>query len=385
MKNVFIAGCAAFFLWSCNSPKAETVPVKRDSIHHANLFPALSEAEVKKYHAAVEEVLNHSLYRSSFNGGVLIAKNGTIVYEKYVGFHDLRRKDSLNADIPFQIASTSKTLTSAAVLKLIQEGKLGLNDLVTKYFPQFPYTAVTIKMLLNHRSGLPNYLYYMEKSPWPRTQQASNMDVMNTLINWKPVQSFRPDSRFNYCNTNYVVLALLVEKASGQSFPDYMQANFFGPLGMSHTFVHTMNDSLVTQSYQHNGALWTLDFSDGPYGDKNVYSTPRDLLKWDQAIYEGRIISQQMLDSAFTPYSNERPGIHNYGLGWRMLLLPNNKKVIYHNGHWHGFNSAFARLTDEKATIIILSNKYNQNVYTSAKKLYNLFGNYDGKQEEGEE
>ncbi|HYK56276.1 MAG TPA: serine hydrolase domain-containing protein, partial [Flavisolibacter sp.] len=301
------------------------------------------------------------------------------------GFHDLRQKDSLHADIPFQIASTSKPFTAAAVLQLAEQGKLSLNDPVTKFFPQFPYTAVTVKMLLNHRSGLPNYLYYMEKGKWPRTQLASNTDVLNTLINWKPTQAYQPDRHFNYCNTNYVLLALIVEKASGQLFPEYLKQNIFTPLGMTNTFVHTMSDSLITQSYQRNGALWTLDFSDGPYGDKNIYSTPRDLLKWDQALYEGKVLSQPMLDSAFTPYSHEKPGVHNYGLGWRMLLYPNDKKIVYHNGHWHGFNSAFARLTDENATIIILSNKYNTNVYTTAKKLYNLFGNYDGKQDDGED
>jgi len=386
LKNVLIAGLALCFVWSCQSSSQENhFIVNKETVEKAPLFPALTETEKKHYHDAVEDVLNHSLYRSAFNGGVLIAKNGTIVYEKYTGFHDLRQKDSLNADIPFQIASTSKTLTSAAILKLIQEGKLSLNDPVTKFFPQFPYTAVTVKMLLDHRSGLPNYLNYMDRSPWPRTQLASNTDVLNTLINWHPNQAYQPDRHFNYCNTNYVLLALIIEKASGLSYPEYMKQNFFVPLGMTNTFVHTMKDSLVTQSYQRNGALWTLDFSDGPYGDKNIYSTPRDLLKWDQALYEGKIIGQPMLDSAFTPYSNEKPGIHNYGLGWRMLLLPNGKKVVYHNGHWHGFNSAFARLTDENATIIILSNRYNTNVYTAAKKLYNIFGNYDGKQDDGEE
>jgi CubicO group peptidase (beta-lactamase class C family) len=386
LKNVLIAGLALCFVWSCQSSSQENhFIVNKETVEKAPLFPALTETEKKHYHDAVEDVLNHSLYRSAFNGGVLIAKNGTIVYEKYTGFHDIRQKDSLNADIPFQIASTSKTLTSAAILKLIQEGKLSLNDPVTKFFPQFPYTAVTVKMLLDHRSGLPNYLNYMDRSPWPRTQLASNTDVLNTLINWHPNQAYQPDRHFNYCNTNYVLLALIIEKASGLSYPEYMKQNFFVPLGMTNTFVHTMKDSLVTQSYQRNGALWTLDFSDGPYGDKNIYSTPRDLLKWDQALYEGKIIGQPMLDSAFTPYSNEKPGIHNYGLGWRMLLLPNGKKVVYHNGHWHGFNSAFARLTDENATIIILSNRYNTNVYTAAKKLYNIFGNYDGKQDDGEE
>ncbi len=386
MKNIVIAGLVSLALWSCQSSSQENhVVPEKDSLVKKPLFPPLSEAEKTKYHDAVENMLNHSLYRSSFNGGVLVAKNGTIVYEKYTGFHDLRQKDSLHADIPFQIASTSKPFTAAAILQLAEQGKLSLNDPVTKFFPQFPYTAVTVKMLLNHRSGLPNYLYYMEKGKWPRTQLASNTDVLNTLINWKPTQAYQPDRHFNYCNTNYVLLALIVEKASGQLFPEYLKQNIFTPLGMTNTFVHTMSDSLITQSYQRNGALWTLDFSDGPYGDKNIYSTPRDLLKWDQALYEGKVLSQPMLDSAFTPYSHEKPGVHNYGLGWRMLLYPNDKKIVYHNGHWHGFNSAFARLTDENATIIILSNKYNTNVYTTAKKLYNLFGNYDGKQEDGED
>lgn len=373
-------------LAGCQSSSQQPVQhSEKDSVVNKPLFPALSEKEKDFYHDKVEQLLNRTLYRTGFNGGVLVAKNGSIVYEKYVGFHDLKLKDSLNADVPFQIASTSKTLTAAAILKLVQEGKMHLYDSVTKFFPAFPYADVTVKMLLNHRSGLPNYLYYMEKSTWPRTQLASNNDVMNTLITWKPNRAYQADRHFNYCNTNYVVLASILEKVSGLSYPDFMKKNFFVPLGMTHTFVHTMNDSLVTQSYQRNGALWTLDFSDGPYGDKNIYSTPRDLLKWDQALYAGIIISKPLLDSAFTPYSHEKPGIHNYGLGWRMLIYPNGKKIVYHNGHWHGFNSAFARLTDENATIIILSNKYNTNVYTTAKKLYDIFGNYDGKPEDSEE
>lgn len=386
MKNLFFAGLILFSIYSCqSSSKPKEAVIKKDSSQHQRLFPPLSDAEKARYHAAVENVLNHTLFRSSFNGGILVAKNGTIVYEKYVGFKDLKLKDSLNADVPFQIASTSKTLTSAAVLKLVQEGKIGLNDSVSKYFPGFPYPGITVKSLLDHRSGLPNYLYYMEKGEWDRKKLATNADVLNTLMTWQVPRAYMPEAHFNYSNTNYVLLALLIEKVSGKSYPVYMKENFFIPLGMTNTFVQTMDKPLITQSYQRNGAIWTLDFSDGPYGDKNIYSTPRDLLKWDQALYEGKIINPRMLDSAFTPYSNERPGIHNYGLGWRMLLLPNDKKVIYHNGHWHGFNSAFARLTDENATIIILSNKYNTNVYTTAKKLYNLFGNYDGKQNDGEE
>ncbi len=382
MKNYLLAGWLLLSAWSCQYSKSEDhapVPSKVKAV--APVFPALSDDEKEKYYNKVEVILQQSLLRGSFNGAILVAKNGTIVYEKYVGVTKPRTKDSITAETSFQIASTGKTLTSAAVLKLAQEGKLSLDDPLEKYFPNLPYPGITVKLLLNHRSGLPNYLNYMERGGWNRKQLATNADVLNTLINWHPTRAYAPGKHFNYCNTNYVLLALIVEKVSGMTFPEYMQQNIFGPLQMTNTFVHHINNKdSVLLSYQRNNALWTLDFSDGPYGDKNIYSTPRDLLKWDQALYGENVLSKQMLDSAFTPYSNERPGIHNYGLGWRMLLLPNQKKVIYHNGHWHGFNSAFARLMDEHATIIILTNKYNPGVYTTARRLYNVFDGYDGKQ-----
>jgi CubicO group peptidase (beta-lactamase class C family) len=141
----------------------------------------------------------------------------------------------------------------------------------------------------------------------------------------------------------------------------------------------------VYPSFQHHGAVWDNDIFEGTYGDKNIYSTPRDLLKWDQALYTESLINPSLLDSAFTPYSHEKPGIHNYGLGFRMLNFPHGKNVIYHFGRWHGFNAAFARLPDEKATIIVLGNKYNRNIYHAASMSYDLFGAYRNGEEEEEE
>jgi CubicO group peptidase (beta-lactamase class C family) len=343
-------------------------------------FPPLDPTETKKYHDLVNNYLQSTLLRTNFNGSILVAKNGTIVYEKYIGFSDPRVKDSITAETSTQIASTSKTFTSAAILRLVSEGKLQLDDSVAKFFPGFSYPDVTVKTLLNHRSGLPEYLYFFEKQKWNRNTLITNNDVVNNLITQKPTRAFRPDARFDYCNTNFVLLASIVEKVTGQTFPNYMKTTFFEPLQMNHTFVYspTTDSSQVTKSYNWDGRAWPMDFSDGPYGDKNIYSTPRDLLKWDQALYNGQVLEQKLLDTAFTAYSNERKTQHNYGLGWRLLEFNNDKRVIYHNGRWHGFNSAFARLTDEKVTIIILGNKYNRNVYTTARKLYNLFGNYGG-------
>jgi CubicO group peptidase (beta-lactamase class C family) len=388
LKACVFAFCLAICLWSCqsSSSKDKVVPASvKDSALSMAPPPQLSPAEYKRYHEAISEFVDRYLPERLFNGGILVAKNGVIVYERYCGFSNRKTKDSITANTSLQIASTGKTLTSAAILKLVQEGKMSLDDSVSKFFPGFPY-AVTVKMLLNHRSGLPNYLYYMEKMGWNRHITATNQDVLNTLINWHPTQAYRPNVHFNYNNTNYVLLALIIEKVSGMSYPEYMKKNFFEPLHMDHTFVKTQADSAnVVYSYQPNGALWMPDLTDGPYGDKNIYSTPRDLLKWDQALYTNAILSKQMLDSAFTPYSNERPGIKNYGLGWHLLILPNGKKVIYHNGRWHGFNSAFARLTDEHITIIMECNKINMGVYQISKKMYNLFGAYDGRQDDKSE
>lgn len=388
MKNKLLSCLFLAAICSCHSQKNEPPVLKNDTSQQAFATPHLPKEEIQKYHKAVEEVLNKNLLRGSFNGAILVAKNGDIVYENYVGFQDPRKKnkDSLVAETPFQIASTGKTMTSAAVLKLWQEGKLSLDDDVTKYFPGFPYPGITVKSLLNQRSGLPNYLYYMEKGDWNRKQQATNTDVLNTLINWKPAKAANADKRFHYCNTNYVLLALIVEKLSGLSFPEFMKQTIFEPLGMKNTFVIGLGEQAnQMQSFQANNLVWSLDFSDGPYGDKNIYSTPRDLLIWDRALTEGKLLNEKTLDAAYTPYSNEKPGIKNYGLGWRMLLYPGGKKVIYHNGHWHGFNSAFARLPAENATIIIISNKHNNSVYSTAKKLYEVFGRYEGKEEVGAE
>lgn len=362
----------------CGSPsEGKSNTLEKHAPAYTAEFSKLSPAEARRYHEVVESFFQ-PLIRSGFSGGILIAKQGTILYEHYTGLSNHLRRDSIDAETPLQIASTTKTLTAGAILQLVQNNKLSLSDSLEQFFPGFPYPGITIKMLLNHRSGLPNYLYYLEGGLWDKKKFLTNADVLNTLIQLKPPKAFNPDTRFQYCNTNYVLLALIVEKLSGLSYPEYMKQNIFEPLGMSHSFVYQPADTSVhTLSYNAGGGIWAQDYTDGPYGDKNIYSTPRDLLKWDQALYSNKFIAKALLDAAFTPYSNERPGQHNYGLGFRMLLLENGKKVIYHNGRWHGFNSAFSRLPDEKATIIILGNKYRSTIYTVARKAYNLFGDYE--------
>lgn len=318
---------------------------------------------------------------------MLIAKNGAVLYEKYIGLVDLRKKDSITAATTFHIASTSKTFTAMAILRMVQENKLSLNDTITKFFPGLPYPGITVKMLLNHRSGLPNYVYFVPNSKWDKKKIAVNSDVLHILYSEQPKRSFPPGTHFSYSNTNFVLLALIIEKISGELFPQYMKKHIFDPLHMESTHIFSLADTVApTPSFNGNGSYFQNDFLEGTYGDKNVYTTPRDLLKWDQALYTDQFIGKALLDSAFAGYSFEKKSVHNYGLGWRLLLLPNGKKVVYHFGRWHGFNAAFARLTDEKATIIILGNRFTRNIYNTAHLCYDIFGDYlQGKNKEEEE
>jgi CubicO group peptidase (beta-lactamase class C family) len=383
LKNfLYTIAIIAVIAYGCNQAapaKKETVVQAEDSLLYYPPTPGtLDKQEFRHYVRLLNTFFESNLLSRNFNGSILIAKNGVPLYEKYVGFSDLRTKDPMTDSTPIHIASTSKTFTAIAILRLVQEGKLSLDDSIQRFFPNLPYQGVTVKMLLNHRSGLPNYVYFMEKAKWDKTKQVTNNDMLQVLYTEQPGKYYQAGKRFSYSNTNFVLLAMIIEKITGTPFPQFMQQKFFTPLQMKHTFVFTLADmGKVISSYNYNNTVWDNDFLEGTYGDKNVYSTPRDLLKWDQALYTDQLIRKSLLDTAFMPYSNERPSIHNYGLGFRMLNLRNGKKIIYHFGRWHGFNAAFARLTDEKATIIILGNKFNRNIYSVAHKAYDLFGTYE--------
>ncbi|CAN5214991.1 serine hydrolase domain-containing protein [soil metagenome] len=380
MKRTFSLLFLIFFLFiytSCKSKSARVQSSKNDSGYVAPVPGNITEQEASRYKNEIEYFFNKHLMPRGFNGAILIAKKGNIIFEKYNGFEDIRKKyKTIDEHSKFHLASLSKTFTAMAVLKLQEQGKLNINDTLNKYFPAFPYPNITVKMLLTHRSGMPNYVYFMEKLGWDKHQYLKNEDVLDYLIKFKPPYTSIPGKHFTYCNTNYILLSLIIEKASEERYADYLQKTFFTPLQMNDTYVFSLADTLTAMpSYNVKGIQERLTYLDGGTGDKNIYSTVRDILKWDQALYSGQLFHQSTLDSAFTPYSNEKPGIKNYGLGWRMNIYPNGKKIVFHTGWWHGNNSILIRLMADSATIIVVANKYNRGVYET-KKLANIFQNY---------
>ena len=389
MKTICCYFLAASFLVCCGQTPANNPTVKaQDSTllalavsHPKPLHPE----EMKAYSNASRRFFD-SLFSHGFNGGLVVAHNGFVVYERYSGFTDPRkRKDSVNIHTAFHLASVSKTFTAMAILKLWQEGKLDIHDDISKYLSGFP-PGITIKNLLSQRSGLRNYVHFMDQSGWDKRKYLTNADLLQYIIlHHAEVIYTTAGHHFEYSNTNYAFLALIIEKVSGESYNEFLTKSFFQPLQMQDTYVYSIQDTTkATHSYKMNGRLYPMEYLDMVYGDKNIYSTPEDMLKWDAALRGGVMFKQSTLDSAYAPYSLEKRGKRNYGLGWRMIVYPDGKKLIYHNGWWHGNRTVFIRMMEENATIVALSNNDNKRVY-AAKKLCDIFGNYQQGHEKYDE
>lgn len=299
-------------------------------------------------------------YRQRFNGNVLIAHNGKVLFSGSFGYANYRKKIPLTDSSQFQLGSVSKQFTAVAIMMLKEKGKIDYNDSIQTYFPEFPYHGITIQMLLDHRSGLPNYIYLCSSVCRNQCEYIDNMDVVKYLIKHKPPRYFRPNLRFNYSNTNYALLAAIVEKITDTTFSAFMKKNVFAPLHMNHTFVYDKNDTTIenkVQGYNANYGRSGFDFLDGVTGDKGVYSTVGDLLKWDQALYSNTLLKQATLQAAFKPHGRWVRN-HNYGYGWWLMPFGNDT-LTYHDGWWHGFNCAFIRDRKYHNTIIVLSNHIN--------------------------
>lgn len=319
-------------------------------------------------------------------GGFLVAKGDEILYESYRGFAEDNKQVPINDTVALHVASISKSITAMAMMKLIDVGKLNIDDPVTKFFPKFPYPKVTVFTLLSQRSGLPKYEHLIGKiAPKPAEfdkKYLSNQDILNVLIQYKPELARETNTGFMYCNTNYAMLALLIEHVTKMPFPEAMQQIVFRPLKMKNTYIlqEKQMASAAKSFYQRGPKVYPYDQLDLIYGDKNVYTTPRDLLNFSKAMYAKNFLTPELYEKIFQPYSNEKPGINNYGIGFRMKIFDNGEKLTYHNGWWHGTNSVFAHLLKSNVTIIAIGNKYSSRVY-SALALSGLFENFPYERE----
>ena len=312
--------------------------------------------------------------RHDFHGSVLIAKNGKVVFKEHYGYADFKERTKIDDNSVFQLASVSKQFTAAAVLILKDRKQLSLDDKVTKFFPDFPYEEVNIRHLLNHTSGLPKY-FWLAEHKWDKEYAPSNDEMMDLIAEHKLDRFFRAGSNFDYSNTGYFVLSAIVEKVSNKEFGQFLQDEIFVPLNMRQTFVYRFGQDSIKEDqlsgYRLYRRRWHAPIkgtvNDAVVGDKNVYSTTEDMLKWVQGLNSGRLISSQSLEEMYskgvTRYNRQVP----YGFGFR-IKEDDAQKVIYHNGRWNGFSTSLMQYPDDDLVVITLEHSsYNSMKYLNAK------------------
>lgn len=318
---------------------------------------------------------------NEMNGSLLFSTNGEIVYKKSFGYADFEKKIPDSDSTLFQLASVSKTFTSVAIMQLKEKNKLKLDDHFVKYFPDFPFPTITIRQLLSHTSGLSDDIFdsLINKQ---KDKIFTNNDVMPALQLYASHHSllFTPGERWSYASVGFELLALLVEKLSHQSFPEYVQKYIFQPAGMTHSYIQTnlsqTRDKNRSTNYQFNNHFemklqlmdtlpdwkeWTYNLT-GLYGAGNVVSNTVDLFKYGEALFNGKLLNQNSLNEIFTPvklHNGENnkavPGTTE-GLGWFIFTDTTNGKIVWHSGAAPGIQTLFARNITKKETYIVLQN-----------------------------
>lgn len=376
-KNVLLSIITLLIFGSCShGNSSKSVPTEEAATRVADT--SVLKYNPKNEDKRIDNVMQDLHRHRGFNGNVLVAKKGKIIYEKSFGWADYLHRDSLNLQSQFELASVSKTMTSTAILMLMERGKLRLNQDVREFFPNFPYAGITIRLLLTHRSGMMNYVYFVDDlyraQHKDQRKGLTNMDVMNLIAQYKPHPFNRPDVRFLYNNSNFMVLGAIIEKVSGKPYAQFMKDNVFIPAGMKHTAVYSkaVYNKIPVHVVGHDRGQWKYsvaqNFLDGPVGDKGIYSTVGDLFMFDRALRAGLLLKKQTLDSAYVPRNPMLHGHFSYGYGWRIFEAP-GQQVIYHTGWWHGFRHIYLRDMKNDITIVLLSNLANG----SLLKLDDLF------------
>ncbi len=300
---------------------------------------------------------------TSFNGTVLFAERGRIIFEKSYGFADWKKKDSLTIESTFNLASASKPFTSVAILQLVEQGKINLTDAVEKHIPSFPYTGIDIHQLLTHRSGLSKYDHFCDQpdSIWPdKHKSIHNKDVVDIMAEIIPQVAYSPNTHHYYSNTNYMLLAQIIENVSGLTYKEYLQQNIFNPCKMNNTVLYSRDNKneLINpvKGYTGNYTECIDIYLNGAVGDKGIYSNVNDMLKFDQALSNGKLLSDESLELAFTEHNEQKNNGQNYGYGFRLTYDYVKGKIPFHTGWWKGFRTYFIRIPLKQQTIIVLSN-----------------------------
>lgn len=358
------------------------------------------------------------------NGTLIIARHDTIILERSYGFLQLYKKNTNYRNVQesqldelrlhpdnkmwktalFDLASISKQFTAAAILKLCDEGLISLQDTLGKLVPELPYRKVTVRQLLTHTTGIPEYFNF-KYDIFDTSTFVDNEQLIQVLKRQRYPLDFPSGTRFEYRNTNYAILATIVERVSGQSFEAYVHDNFFGPAGMNDTFFFTelidtnrrwpaakkgdiytpyawINPEItlpITRGHKKDGSLALYDRFNGILGDKGIYSNVEDMIRWTNAYFiRYDLLPEEWVARASTRQNTLKNGIlpkQSYGYGLRLEESPTHGLLVYHGGLWDGYQNLWLYRPKDNLQIVFLSNYYNGAHAGKSDEVLNIIDN----------
>lgn len=344
---------------------------------------------------ALEAFFTERSGRDGLNGSILIARNGKPIYRKYVGLADREAGRTVDASTEFELASIGKLFTAVAVLQLVERGKVQLDAPFVRYFPEFPYRPMTVRQLLSHSSGLSDQdmagfveAYAPKLAPRPFTMG----DLIPAIVDARRTMKLKPGERWWYANLGFQLLALLVERQSGEALPDYLDTHVFRPSGMRHSYIKTaLINRPDTPNFAQNYAWpnrWSRErsrlegargyYAETLYGNASAVATADDLLRFDTALRNGVLLKPETLDQAYAPQrlADGSPdfvwlgiggmGDADNGLGWFRFRDESMGRIVWHTGGMAGCQTILMRNLDNGVTVILLNNADSENLYKSA-------------------
>ncbi len=340
--------------------------------NNMNRNPALQNA------VQIDAIVHQAGYDRPDTPGmsVIVIRDGKVLFKRAYGLADVEAGTPNTTGTTFRLASISKQFTAMAILMLMERGRLRLDSHLSDFFPDFPEYGreITIRHLLTHTAGLPDYVALI---PGGQKEQLNDQDALHLLEQQKS-GSFPPGTRFEYSNSGYVLLGLIVARASGEPFARFLQKNIFQPLQMSHTAVLERGQSNVKArafGYSPKGDSFERtdqSVTSATQGDGCIYSSVEDMYRWDQALYTSKLVRKNTLKMAFTPAKFGDRQTSDYGFGWFINYVRGFRQV-WHGGGTLGFRSQIVRMPDQKFTVIVLTNRNDSNPAGLASRIARIY------------
>lgn len=294
---------------------------------------------------------------------LLVAREGRIVRAEGFGLANLEHQVPVKPETVFQLGSMGKQFVATAIMMLVEEGKIGLDDSITKYFDDAPavWKPITVRQLLSHTAGFPDYPEDFDFQKNYKDKESYERELVK-LAAKLPLTS-EPGTKFKYCNLGYAMVGILVRKVTGKFYGDFLAERIFRPLGMQSTRIISESDIIANRAAGYrlvDGELknqeWVSPVANTT-ADGSLYFTILDLAKWDAALYSERLVKRSTLEQMWTPakFKNGEPNSEHYGFGW-YSKTNDGHRVVTHGGQWQGFHSYIARYVDDKLTVVVLTN-----------------------------